>query len=139
MTTAHQAHARDLRAITARQRDDDIRIATFAQQLEIVQDDAEQAKAIRKAFATESEKRAKRYALDRGTVVTGRGQRRASRCRDSALYLLVVSEVAPDDRLRAERKLESVGCVAGRTRDRVHHKIRAAQAKGWRFLLIHDL
>ena len=62
MTPPHQKHARDLRAITARQRDDAIRIATLAQQLEIVQDDAEQANAISTALATENEKRAKRYA-----------------------------------------------------------------------------
>ena len=60
MTTAHQAHARDLWDITARQRVDDIRIATLEQQVETVQDDAEQANAISKALATESEKRAKR-------------------------------------------------------------------------------
>ena len=62
MTTAHQEHARDLRHTKARQRDDDIRIATLAQQLEILQDDAEQAKVISKALATENETRAKRYA-----------------------------------------------------------------------------
>jgi hypothetical protein len=44
------------------QRDDDIRIAMLAQQLEILQDDAEQAKVISKALATENETRAKRYA-----------------------------------------------------------------------------
>ena len=60
MTTAHQAHARDLWDITARRRDDAIRIATLAQQREIVQDAAEQANAISTALATESEKRAKR-------------------------------------------------------------------------------
>jgi len=60
MTTAHQKHTRDLRDTEARQRDDDIRIATWAQQLEIVQDDTEQANAISKALATESEKPAKR-------------------------------------------------------------------------------
>ena len=62
MTTAHQKHAGDLWDIKARQRVDDIHIATFAQHLEIVQDDAEHANAISKALATESEKRAKRYA-----------------------------------------------------------------------------
>jgi hypothetical protein len=59
---AHQEHARDIRDIKARQRDDDLRIATLQQQVETLQDDGEQAKAISKALAMESEKRAKRYA-----------------------------------------------------------------------------
>jgi hypothetical protein len=62
ITTAHQEHARDIRDIKARQRDDDLRIATLEQQVETLQDNAEQARAISKALATESEKRAKRYA-----------------------------------------------------------------------------
>ena len=62
MSSDFSEHARDLWDITARRRDDAIRIATLAQQLEIVQDDAEQANAISTALATESEKRAKRYA-----------------------------------------------------------------------------
>jgi hypothetical protein len=62
ITTAHAEQSRDIRDIKARQRDDDIRIATLAQQVETLQDDGQQAKAISKALATESEKRAKRYA-----------------------------------------------------------------------------
>ena len=62
ITAAHAEQSRDIRDIKARQRDDDIRIATLAQQVETLQDDGEQAKAIGKALATESEKRAKRYA-----------------------------------------------------------------------------
>ena len=46
----------------ARQRDDDIRIATLAQQVDSLQDTAEQGEKISKALATDSEKRAKRYA-----------------------------------------------------------------------------
>jgi len=53
-------HARDLWGIKARQRDDAIRIATLAQQRVILQDDAEQAKAISTALATEREKHAQR-------------------------------------------------------------------------------
>jgi hypothetical protein len=62
ITTAHQEHARDIRDIKARQKDDDLRLATLAQQVETLQEDAEQAKAVSKALAAESEKRAKRYA-----------------------------------------------------------------------------
>lgn len=43
ITMAHQENARDLRDIKARQRDDDLRIATLAQQVETMQDDGEQA------------------------------------------------------------------------------------------------
>lgn len=62
ITTAHQEHARDLRDVKARQRDDDIRIATLEQQVNSLQDTADQSEKISKALATESEKRAKRYA-----------------------------------------------------------------------------
>ena len=62
ITTAHQEHARDIRDIKARQRDDDLRIATLAQQVDTLQDTAEQSEKISKALAAESEKRAKRYA-----------------------------------------------------------------------------
>src|SRR6266540_4327030 len=62
ITTAHQEQARDIRDIKAQQRNDDIRIATLAQQVDSLQDTAEQGEKISKALATESEKRAKRYA-----------------------------------------------------------------------------
>ena len=62
MTTAHQKHAGDLWDIKARQRDDAIRIATLEQQVDSLQDAATQAALSSKALATESEKRAKRYA-----------------------------------------------------------------------------
>jgi hypothetical protein len=75
ITTAHQEQARDIRDLKA-QRRDDIRIATLEQQVETLQDDAEQAKAISKALAADSETRAKHYAwlaalgsLVLGTVV----------------------------------------------------------------------
>jgi len=62
ITTAHQEQARDIRDIKAQQRYDDIRIATLAQQVDTLQDTATQGDEISKALATESEKRAKRYA-----------------------------------------------------------------------------
>src|SRR4051812_22288176 len=58
--TAHQEHAPDIRDIKAKQRDDDLRIATLAQQVDSLQDTAEQGEQISKALATESAKRAKR-------------------------------------------------------------------------------
>jgi hypothetical protein len=62
ITTAHYEHARDLRDMKARQRDDDIRIATLEQQVDTLQDTAEQTKAISMALIEESEKHAKRWA-----------------------------------------------------------------------------
>jgi hypothetical protein len=62
ITTAHAEQSRDIRDIKARQRDDDLRIATLAQQVDSLQDAAEQAEKVTKALAAESEKRAKRYA-----------------------------------------------------------------------------
>ena len=62
ITTAHQEHARDIRDIKARQRDDDIRIATLEQQVDTLQDTAEQGEKISKALATQSQRRAKQYA-----------------------------------------------------------------------------
>jgi hypothetical protein len=62
ITTAHAEQSRDIRDIKARQRDDDIRIATLAQQVDTLQDTAEQGEKVSKALAMESEKRAKQYA-----------------------------------------------------------------------------
>jgi hypothetical protein len=62
ITAAHAEHARDIRDLKAQQRNDDLRIATLEQQVDSLQDTAEQSEKISKALATESEKRAKRYA-----------------------------------------------------------------------------
>jgi hypothetical protein len=62
ITAAHQEQARDIRDLKAQQRDDDIRIATLEQQVDSLQDSADQAEHVSKALAAESTKRSKQYA-----------------------------------------------------------------------------
>jgi t-SNARE complex subunit (syntaxin) len=62
MREAYLEHNRDIRDLKARQGDADLRIATLEQQVDTLQDDSEQAERVNKALASESDKRAKRYA-----------------------------------------------------------------------------
>jgi ElaB/YqjD/DUF883 family membrane-anchored ribosome-binding protein len=54
--------SRDIRDLKSRLADADLRIATLEQQVDTLQDAAEQAERVQRALAAESDKRAKRYA-----------------------------------------------------------------------------